>query len=928
MPPCHDPPSLNNQIRTLNDNLQDLQNRFEAIDAAAKKQAIENQKRYAEDTKRHDSLMQLLSYIFPQIAAPPPPTIFPPAQVTQKFDEDRARFDQRYKPLMAIPEEFKTQILTPSTQTVTAVAKLQTQNLASSTQPPLPITNTASLSSFFPTEKFIKPGQPRLAPPANLTQTMIPQTPCFTLNSVTHSINQENKIVQQAHKDSTVGCDICLHNTDGVGKCITSICWRPDGKAIAVGLEDGTISLHDVENGKLLRSMKFHSVSVVCLNWEEDRKKIMDGNHNTSTYEDRAARFFPPAPRVPRVPGLVPGDSSGLDENDDSFRELFDSSHQQFNILCSGDKAGTICFSIFGIFPIGRVNIHNLVFRSSLVGNHVSGQLMDASICKVALSNDISHIIVLFSGVLTESETEASGNQLPGSDLQGLHCLVLDSTIFSKRKNELHQVAQQASNVEHLIEVIRRSLSVMSKQWSDAMHVYHEKFNALSSLIIDHGLDSSPQEEFLSLLGGARTSPPVHQFLVNSLGEAGLKRVAKVVCGAGKELQTIVLDHLQPAAEIIGFRLGELRGLSKWRARYLGVGLDENLIDNATEKAGMLLVQVERFIRILSSVVQQFSNFFNWLLKSVKILMSEPSDQIMPFSSELVIIFLKFLYDQDPVGMLLQDTEFHHSIEVDLETKQRVGELTHFGGFSDTEYLKRTLAKEFQQLECCFKEGLEMPLATVSRRILCKDILPLFPVSSLPNFKSSYFPASVSYYQEASHNGTTHQRLTDYTSFMVPDETFPNITNCIGIARGLVHDLDNLKSGHTSLEAALLRVPDGYQCVDLSLYKEQQIVLLLNEITVASESSGNACMMIVQAADITFVPISRASILNSWNLQDLQDSVTDLHLESEKVRQISHSVVAPLAVSASRGVGCVFAARKRALVYILEEDEDEVTDSE
>lgn len=34
------------------------------------------------------------------------------------------------------------------------------------------------------------------------------------------------------------------------------------------------------------------------------------------------------------------------------------------------------------------------------------------------------------------------------------------------------------------------------------------------------GLDSSPQEEFLSLLGGARTSPPIHQFLANSLGEA------------------------------------------------------------------------------------------------------------------------------------------------------------------------------------------------------------------------------------------------------------------------------------------------------------------------------------------------------------------------------------------------------------------------
>lgn len=32
--------------------------------------------------------------------------------------------------------------------------------------------------------------------------------------------------------------------------------------------------------------------------------------------------------------------------------------------------------------------------------------------------------------------------------------------------------------------------------------------------------------------------------------------------------------------------------------------------------------------------------------------------------------------------------------------------------------------------------------------------------------------------------------------------------------------------------------------------------------------------------------------------------------------------------TASRGVACVLAARKRALVYILDEDEDEISDSE
>lgn len=43
------------------------------------------------------------------------------------------------------------------------------------------------------------------------------------------------------------------------------------------------------------------------------------------------------------------------------------------------------------------------------------------------------------------------------------------------------------------------------------------------------GLDSSPQEEFLSLLGGARTSPPVHQFLVNSLGEVVCPALCKFI---------------------------------------------------------------------------------------------------------------------------------------------------------------------------------------------------------------------------------------------------------------------------------------------------------------------------------------------------------------------------------------------------------------
>lgn len=39
---------------------------------------------------------------------------------------------------------------------------------------------------------------------------------------------------------------------------------------------------------------------------------------------------------------------------------------------------------------------------------------------------------------------------------------------------------------------------------------------------------------------------------------------------------------------------------------------------------------------------------------------------LLCFDSELVIIFLKFLYDQDPVRQLLELSEVDSSVEVDL----------------------------------------------------------------------------------------------------------------------------------------------------------------------------------------------------------------------------------------------------------------------
>jgi len=164
-------------------------------------------------------------------------------------------------------------------------------------------------------------------------------------------------------------------------------------------------------------------------------------------------------------------------------------------------------------------------------------------------------------------------------------------------------VSQQASSIQDLVEVVRASISLISKQWSSAMNLFHEKFRALPNLIAAHGAESSSEDESLSLLFGTRTSPALHQFLASSLGEAGLKRIAKAVDSAGREIRGIVSEHLQPAVEIISFRLAELRGLARWHSRFQIIGLDEKLMDGVTESIGMLVVQVERFSRVAATVL-------------------------------------------------------------------------------------------------------------------------------------------------------------------------------------------------------------------------------------------------------------------------------------------------------------------------------------
>ncbi|BBN15342.1 anaphase-promoting complex subunit 4 [Marchantia polymorpha subsp. ruderalis] len=716
---------------------------------------------------------------------------------------------------------------------------------------------------------------------------------------------------------------------------VTSICWRPDGKALAVGHINGSIAIHDVENGDVLRKTGTHQVAVECLYWAEEGQNITDNEDEIFLYEDRTPRFFPPPPKPPSMPGTAPSfDMSSVlgsameDLGGGSLKGATQDVKHGLDVLCSGDKDGVICLSAFGVFPIGKLDVRELVVNEMASGTKgdekSSEQLLNASAFQVSLSSDLRHMTVVCTGTSTvdgRTRSTSSGN----------YCLSVNTAILGDRRKELRQVALQASSIEELIDVLQTSLSVMEKQWSEAITAVYEKFNGFTQLLREHGSNVSPQDELLGLLTCGYASPALHQFLAASVGEGGLKRLAKSIDTASKELYSVLSEHMQPAAEIIAFRLGELRGLARWHARLACVGLEESLMDRALEHAGMLLVQLERLLRIVSETTGGFRLFFVWLLKALRQLNRETLSQaetLPNVDSMAVANFLQTDFEKDPIGLHLSNS-VNVIVDVPKEIEELMDEVAAMGGFKDSKFLQRTLAQEIDLLTICCHEAFAMPLKVVSPQLGSPCMILLCNTAISPIAR---IPVSSTYFEIKQDDGVLAVEQDDellvsqYICFRVNDNGSPDDPSVVGILRGFGPNHGS-QDKRIFREAVSFQLDSSLRCNDIALYKQRQLVLLVTERDLETgDWTGQTWIMLLQLDDLPFhileTPESGAN-LDLLHLCSSKGSPSDISLRHGKVRALPQSdVVMPLAVSASRGLACVFTSQRRVFLYDLEEDEE------
>ena len=77
--------------------------------------------------------------------------------------------------------------------------------------------------------------------------------------------------------DAAQGTTLLKHNLGGRGHRadVTSLAWKPDGKAWIAGSKDGLIEAVDVATGRIIFSTRLHSTSVNSLAWSPDGQRIV-----------------------------------------------------------------------------------------------------------------------------------------------------------------------------------------------------------------------------------------------------------------------------------------------------------------------------------------------------------------------------------------------------------------------------------------------------------------------------------------------------------------------------------------------------------------------------------------------------------------------------------------------------------------------------
>ncbi|GBG25089.1 Anaphase-promoting complex subunit 4 [Hondaea fermentalgiana] len=405
------------------------------------------------------------------------------------------------------------------------------------------------------------------------------QASCCPVMDLVALANGHQMVVQRSIKWERVFLAACG---------VSCLAWRPDGKALGVGQEDGAVALFDVENGEeysLAQNARPHKKAIVAMTWaaQESRSNGPDAvpKHD---FQDRAALL--PEVDMGQLLGFKSYASALMD------MPLFgveNKSRETLEVLVSGDTSGVVTLGAFGYFPVGCIDLAG-AFRQPANGNADS----TPSVRLVKLSRDMQTLLT----VLQRGEE--------------LRVVTVDTSLLAERSDELRHVAAQYGHIGELIAFAEKALQEMSKAWASATTALRNHLEPLQQQLDNFQRPNTAEQELFMMLTCGVTSLPLQHY-IDHIQEHSLMRLAKALDTACATMEDTCTRKLARAAEALVFRLEDLHGLARWEERFAIIGLRKQTTQQLLSASQQLLLKSQEVLALTRDARANFAAYSVWL---------------------------------------------------------------------------------------------------------------------------------------------------------------------------------------------------------------------------------------------------------------------------------------------------------------------------